>query len=59
LKFVVYPFVNEETNGGYQFVNGLNGRNGLAYYAFMQTQTDVKVFFKSLSYYFLNDIYKY
>ncbi len=45
LKFVVCPFVDEETNGGQQFVNGLNGRNGLAYYDFMQTQTDVKVFF--------------
>jgi hypothetical protein len=29
-KFVVCPFVNEETNGSYPFANRLNGLNGLA-----------------------------
>jgi hypothetical protein len=28
-KFVVCPFVDEETNGSYPFVNGQNGFNGL------------------------------
>jgi hypothetical protein len=26
-KFVVCPFVDEETNGSYPFANGLNGLN--------------------------------
>jgi hypothetical protein len=30
-KFVVRPFVNEETNGSYQFASRLNGLNGLAH----------------------------
>jgi hypothetical protein len=30
-KFVVCPFVDEETNGSCPFVNGLNGLNGLAH----------------------------
>jgi hypothetical protein len=25
MKFVIHPFVDEETNGGYPFANGLNG----------------------------------
>jgi hypothetical protein len=29
-KFVVCPFVDEETNGSYPFANGLNGLNGVA-----------------------------
>jgi hypothetical protein len=29
-KTVVCPFVDEETNGSYQFANGLNRLNGLA-----------------------------
>jgi hypothetical protein len=28
-KFVICPFVDEETNGSYSFVNGLKGLNGL------------------------------
>jgi hypothetical protein len=32
-KFVVYPFVDEETNGSYLFANGLNGLNELVLYA--------------------------
>jgi hypothetical protein len=30
-KFVICPFVDEETKGSYPFANGLNGLNGLAY----------------------------
>jgi hypothetical protein len=30
-KFVVCPFVYEETNGSYPFASGLNGLNGLAH----------------------------
>ncbi len=30
-KFVVCPFVGEETNGSYPFANGLNGQNGFAH----------------------------
>jgi hypothetical protein len=30
-KFVVGPFVDEETKENYPFVNGLNGLNGLAH----------------------------
>jgi hypothetical protein len=30
-KFVVCPFVDEETDGIYPFANGLNGLNGLAH----------------------------
>jgi hypothetical protein len=30
-KFVVCPFIDEETNGSYPFTNGLNGHNGLAH----------------------------
>ncbi len=29
-KFVLCPFADEETNGRYPFVNGLNGLNGPA-----------------------------
>ncbi len=29
-KFVIYPFVDEETNGSYPFANGLKKLNGLA-----------------------------
>jgi hypothetical protein len=32
-KFVVYPFVDEETNGSYLFANGLNGLKELVLYA--------------------------
>jgi hypothetical protein len=30
-KFVICPFVNEETNRSYPFAHGLNRLNGLAY----------------------------
>ncbi len=30
-KFVICPFVYEETNGSYLFSNGLNSLNGLAH----------------------------
>ncbi len=30
-KFVVCPFVDEETNGRFPFANGLTGLNGLAH----------------------------
>jgi hypothetical protein len=30
-KFVVCPFLDEETNGGFPFANGLNGLKGLVH----------------------------
>ncbi len=30
-KFVICPFVHEETNRSYPFANGLNGQNGCAH----------------------------
>jgi hypothetical protein len=30
-KFVICPFLDEETKGSYPFANGLNGLNGLAH----------------------------
>jgi hypothetical protein len=30
-KFVIFPFVDETTNGSYLFANGLNGLNRLAH----------------------------
>ncbi len=43
-KFVVCPFVDEETNGSYLFSNGLNGINGLARLWYLLTVFSTFVF---------------
>jgi hypothetical protein len=37
-KFVVFPFVDIETNGSYPFENGLNRLNGLVHLWFVRTR---------------------